>query len=372
MENRPNCLRNRFLRPEDPANPGVYSVQGGRKFLIKSARSAQKSAGVEEFEVTDNGRPGGQESTEERGSLGSVDEWDTESADELGAHVSAGGGVDRAPARAREIDSSVLQLFTKQPSRWAEPTIRPQTREEFHRQRRASGIRTTVAHDSYLINLSSPDVALRGRSLACFVGELRRSTELGLDFVVSHPGNATDGDMASGIDRNAEGVTHALEEVKTSPVLLLELTAGSGTSVGGTFENLALIIEAVPRSLRARVGVCFDTCHAYAGGYDLVGDYEGVFRAFDDALGLDRLRLLHMNDSKGDLGSRRDRHEHIGQGALGEEPFRRLMTDPRFGAIPKILETPKDDDPVTADVRNLALLRSFRPQVRGERGRFSS
>ncbi len=282
------------------------------------------------------------------------------SVDELGAHVSAAGSVDRAPARAREIDSSVLQLFTKQPSRWAEPTIGPQTNEDFRREREASGIRTAVAHDSYLINLSSPDAVLWERSLACFIGELRRSTDLGLDFVVSHPGNATDGDMHSGIERNVQGVAQALAEVEPSSVLLLELTAGSGTSVGGTFEHLALIIEAVPDILHPRLGVCFDTCHAYAAGYDLVGDYEGVFRAFDDVLGLDRLRLFHLNDSKGDLGSKRDRHEHIGQGTLGTEPFRRLMNDPRFESIPKVLETPKDDDAVVADLRNLALLRSFR------------
>ena len=280
--------------------------------------------------------------------------------DELGAHVSASGGVDLAPSRAREIDSGVLQLFTKQPSRWLEPNLTPQTVSAFREERRAAGIRTAVAHDSYLINLASPDAALWERSLGCFIGEMKRATELGLDFVVSHPGNATDGDLPRGIARNAEGVTHALEEVEPSSVLLLELTAGSGTSVGGTFENLALIIQGVPGHLRTRVGVCFDTCHAYAAGYDLVRDYEGVFSAFDDVLGLDRLRLFHVNDSKGELGSKRDRHDHIGQGALGEEPFRRIMLDSRFESTPKILETPKDDDSVVADLRNLNLLRSFR------------
>ena len=153
--------------------------------------------------------------------------------DELGAHVSASGGVDRAPDRAKAIESVVLQLFTKQPSRWAEPDIDADTRESFRRERRSAGIRTAVAHDSYLINLSSPDAALWERSISCFIGELRRSTEIGLDFVVSHPGNATDGDLASGISRNAEGVQRALELVEAGVTLLLELTAGSGTSVGG-------------------------------------------------------------------------------------------------------------------------------------------
>lgn len=283
------------------------------------------------------------------------------SVDELGAHVSAAGGVDRAPSRARDVESCVLQLFTKPPSRWMEPTVDPQTRRRFHRERRASRISTTVSHDSYLINLSSPDPAIWDRSLGCFIGELTRSGELGLDFVVSHPGNATDGDLAAGIERNAEAIARGLAGVESSPPLLLELTAGSGTSVGGTFENLASIIEAVPPGVRSRVGVCFDTCHAYAAGYDLVRDYEGVFRAFDDALGLERLWLFHINDSKGELGSRLDRHQHIGKGALGEEPFRRLVTDPRFGRVPKILETPKDGNAVVSDLRNLSLLRSFRP-----------
>ena len=280
--------------------------------------------------------------------------------DELGAHVSAAGGVNMAPARTREIDSSALQLFTKQPNRWAEPNISAQICKDFHKERQDNGIHTAVAHDSYLINLASPDKKLWKHSLVCFTGELERSKELGLDFVVSHPGNATDGDIASGIIRNAEGITQALEKSEAGPILLLELTAGSGTSVGGTFENLAKIIKEIPKSILTRIGICFDTCHAYASGYDLVMDYEGVFHAFEDTLGLDRLLLFHMNDSKGDLGSKRDRHEHIGKGTLGEKPFRDLMTDPRFEKTPKILETPKDDDPITSDLRNLTLLRSFR------------
>ncbi len=281
-------------------------------------------------------------------------------SDELGAHVSSAGGVQRAPARAEEIESTVLQLFTKQPNRWAEPVIAAEGRGAFRAERRRARIATAVAHDSYLINLSSPEPALWERSLACFAGEVSRAGALGLDFVVTHPGNATDGDVASGIARNAEGVEHALAEVKDGPVLLLELTAGSGTSVGGTFENLAAIVGRLSPGALSRVGVCFDTCHAYAAGYDLVRDYAGVFQAFDDVLGLDRLRLFHMNDSKGDLGSKRDRHEHIGRGTLGAAPFRRLMEDERFMGVPKILETPKNDDPVAADLSNLHLLRSFR------------
>ncbi|MDX1567286.1 MAG: deoxyribonuclease IV [Longimicrobiales bacterium] len=282
------------------------------------------------------------------------------SFDELGAHVSSAGGVQNAPGRAREIESVSLQLFTKQPSRWAEPVIDAETAEAFHAEREGEGIRVTVAHDSYLINLSSPDPELWERSYACFEGELRRSAALGLDFVVTHPGNATDGDMESGLARNAQGVGRALEAVPDGPVVLLELTAGSGTSVGATFENLAAILEGVPEKLRSRVGVCVDTCHAYSAGYDLVEDYDGVWARFDDVLGLDRLGLFHLNDSRNPFDSRKDRHEHIGQGSLGEAPFRRIMTDDRFFDVPKLLETPKEDDPVANDLRNLGLLRSFR------------
>lgn len=285
---------------------------------------------------------------------------DFDGFDELGAHVSSAGGVERAPQRARTIECVCLQLFTKQPSRWAEPTIDGERLSAFRRERESHGIRVAVAHDSYLINLSSPDPELWERSLSCFTGELRRSASLGLDYVVTHPGNATDGDLASGLARNAEAVGRALEAVPGGPVALLELTAGSGTSVGASFRNLATIADALPDEERKRVGVCLDTCHAYAAGYDLVDDYEGVWAEFDDVLGLDRLRLFHLNDSKHPLGSRKDRHEHIGRGSLGERPFRRIVTDERFRDVPKLLETPKEDDPVANDLRNLRLLRSFR------------
>ncbi|HSG47126.1 MAG TPA: deoxyribonuclease IV, partial [Longimicrobiales bacterium] len=267
--------------------------------------------------------------------------------DELGAHVSAEGGVQNAPARAREIQASCLQLFTKQPSRWAEPTVEESTAAAFREARETYRTRVAGAHDSYLINLSSPDRALWGRSLACFTGELRRCTALGLDFLVTHPGNATDGDLEAGIRRNAEGIALALEEVGDGPTrVLLELTAGSGTSVGGSFENLAAILDRLPSSARVRVGVCVDTCHAYAAGYDLVGGYDQAWAAYERVLPWNALGLLHLNDSKHPLGSHKDRHETLGEGTLGPEPIRRIMLDPRLRAVPKILETPKGDDPV--------------------------
>lgn len=288
--------------------------------------------------------------------------------DELGAHVSAAGGVHRAPQRAHEIGAVVLQLFTKQPSRWAEPSVDRASAEAFRRALDEHDIRVAGAHDSYLINLATPDRELWRRSRRSFTAELRRCAALGLDFLVTHPGNATDGDIECGLQRNARGIAESLADVERSAKVLLELTAGSGTTVGATFENLSVIIESLPDGVRSRVGICFDTCHAFSAGYDLVGGYESVWEDFDRILGLERLGLLHLNDSKHPFDTRKDRHEEIGQGTLGLEPFRRIMCDPRLSEVPKILETPKGDDPVRTDRRNLGRLRGLRsvPAARRE------
>ncbi len=280
--------------------------------------------------------------------------------DELGAHVSAAGGVQNAPERTRAIDSVVFQVFTKQPNRWVEPEVSEDQGHAFQEACRSSEISVAGSHDSYLINLASPTPGLWSRSLNSFKRELYRCTALGLDFLVTHPGNATDGDLESGLVRNAEGISRALAEVESPTRVLLEVTAGSGTSVGGSFEYLATILERIPSEVRGRVGICFDTCHAYSAGYDLVEDYDGVWAQFEDLLGLDRLGLFHLNDSQHPFGSHKDRHQHIGEGTLGDEPFRKLMQDPRFESIPKVLETPKGEDLVTFDLRNLARLRAFR------------
>ncbi len=276
--------------------------------------------------------------------------------DEFGAHVS----LSEAPASAAELESVCFQIFTKQPSRWAEPTFDQEKLSAFRHACQHHRIRFANAHDSYLINLASPNPELWERSLGCFIGELRRSTQMGLSAVVTHPGNATDNDIESGLVRNADAVGQALDEVAGDVRVFLEITAGSGTSVGASFENLRAIIEGIPSEVRDRVGVCFDTCHALAAGYDLVDDFDGVWSAFDDVVGLDRLGMFHLNDSKHPLGSRKDRHEHIGDGALGDEPFRRIVNDDRFGGLPKILETPKGEDAVASDLRNLGKLRGFR------------
>lgn len=280
--------------------------------------------------------------------------------DELGAHVSSAGGVENAPERAGEIEAGSLQLFTKQPSRWAERVIDVATATAFRDELGVHGVHTAGAHDSYLINLASPDPELHEKSYRSFAAELERCRAMELDFLVTHPGNATDGDHPSGLDRNADAVARALEEVPGPTRVLLEITAGAGNALGSTFEELAGMIEAIPSPQRARVGVCLDTCHAYAAGYDLVDDFDGVMARFEDVIGLERLGLFHLNDSKTPFGSHRDRHEHIGEGSLGDAPFRRIMTESRLAAIPKVMETPKGDAPAENDRRNLARLRAFR------------
>lgn len=280
--------------------------------------------------------------------------------DELGAHVSVAGGVDRAPGRAAEIGAVVLQIFTRQPNRWADPVLRDEAVAGFREEAARRGVTYAAAHDSYLINLSSPQRALWRRSADTFRREVERAALLGLDAVVTHPGNATDGDRAGGIERNAAGVTEALDAVPKGPRVLLELTAGAGTSVGGTFEELARIMRLVPLPHRDRVGVCFDTCHAWVAGLDLRDDFDGVWMQADDTFGAHRIELFHLNDAKTPYGSHLDRHENIGKGTLGIEPFRRLMNSARFRNVPKVLETPKGDDGVSADRENLAVLRGLR------------
>jgi len=189
---------------------------------------------------------------------------------------------------------------------------------------------------------------MRDRSIASFATELRRCHALGIQYLVSHPGNYMD-DREAGLARNAASIARALEAEHGDTILCLETTAGTGTALGRTFDELAAIIDALPPALRSRVGVCVDTCHIYSAGYDLVQDFDGVIADFDRTLGLDRLRVWHLNDSKTPFASHRDRHELIGEGSLGIEPFRRIMTDPRFAHTVRILETPKLDDATRTD-----------------------
>ncbi len=276
----------------------------------------------------------------------------------LGAHTSIAGGTREAPARAKAIGATAMQIFTKMASRWAERACADDECAAFRAALADTNVRATAAHDSYLINLASPDPTLRRRSIESFVAELARCEALGLDYLVSHPGNFID-DRLSGIQRNADAISEALERVPGRTVLCMELTSGAGTAIGSTFEELARLIESVSTTRRVRMGVCVDTCHAYSAGYDLKRDFDGVWQRFDDVLGMDRLRVMHLNDSKTPFASHRDRHELIGEGSLGPAPFRRIMTDERFIDIPKLIETPKLDDATKTDSRMLARLRRY-------------
>ena len=272
-----------------------------------------------------------------------------------------------APARGIAIGASAIQVFTKNPNRWRDPEIDQPTGRSFIEAYNRSGLNGLVGHDSYLINLASPDPALRDRSIDSFVAELERCQLLGITGVVSHPGNYID-DRDAGLERNARSCTTALERARSEVMVLLETTAGSGTALGRSFEELAQLRLLVPEALRHRIGFCADTCHLYSAGYDLVNDYHGVWQAFDDVIGLEHLHCLHLNDSKTPFASHRDRHELIGQGSLGPEPFRCVMRDPRFVKVIKILETPKGADEVTLDRRTLARLRRYaRPGPRRHR-----
>jgi deoxyribonuclease-4 len=276
----------------------------------------------------------------------------------LGAHVSIAGGTHAAPPRGRAIGATAMQIFTKMANRWADRLCEDDECTSFRSALGDTRIQATIAHDSYLINLASPNETLRRQSIESFVCELQRCRSLGLTYLVSHPGNYID-DRDSGIARNADGITEALSRVDGDTILCMEGTSGSGTAIGASFEDLAQLIERIPEPHRSRVAVCIDTCHAYSAGYDFVNAYDDVWAQFVDVLGMDRLKVMHLNDSKTPFNSRRDRHELIAEGSLGEGAFRRIMNDERLARVPKVIETPKGTDPTATDARMLTLLRSY-------------
>ena len=262
-----------------------------------------------------------------------------------------------APERARTIGATAIQVFTKTPNQWREPLIDPDQADAFQIALARAGVRAVVAHDSYLINLASPDAALRAKSERSFTLELDRCRVLGIPWVVSHPGNFMD-DRAAGLERNACSYAACLALVD-GPGVLIEGTAGAGTALGATFEELAALREAIPAESRDRVGFCLDTAHLHAAGYTVATDVGAVWAAFDRSVGLPHLRCLHLNDSRAAFGSRVDRHAWIGEGTIGPEAFRRIMRDPDLANVIKIIETPKGDDPVRHDRRMLRRLRAY-------------
>ena len=277
----------------------------------------------------------------------------------FGAHMSIAGGVDKAVLRGQQIGCQTIQVFTKGNLRWAAPPLRDETIEKWYENLKETDIAPVVAHDSYLINLASPDERLWQRSLDAFVLEMERCETLSIPYLVMHPGSHVGSGEEAGLRRIAFALDRAFERVPDARVqVLLETTAGQGTSLGYRFEHLARIMELT--AVSDRLGVCFDTCHALAAGYEIrtPEGYGETFQQLDQAVGLERLRVFHVNDSKRDLGSQVDRHQHIGQGYIGLDGFRLLVNDPRFREHPMLLETPKGAD-MQEDVENLAVLRSL-------------
>ena len=277
----------------------------------------------------------------------------------LGSHEGVSGGLHSALERAKNDGADALQLFTKSGRQWKARELSAAEIASFKSAREALGGAAfpVATHASYLINLCATDDEILSRSREAFADELERCDLLGIDFLVVHPGVHGGAGDEEGLETIAVGLRKIVAQRPDRRVrILLEITAGQGLSVGCTFEHLRDLIDAIGS---ATVGVCFDTQHAFAGGYDLVQDYDGVWKRFGDTVGFDRLQAFHLNDSKKPLGCRVDRHEHIGKGAMGDAPFRRLMNDARFAAIPGFLETPPHDDGTDAFRENIALLRSF-------------
>lgn len=279
----------------------------------------------------------------------------------LGAHMSISGGYFRAVEIARECGCECVQLFTKNNNQWRAKPITADDERLFQAALARLNIGHPISHASYLINLASPDPALWRKSVDAMVVELRRAEQLGIPFVVVHPGSHT----TASADEGLAGVACALDDIHEQTAdltarCLLENTAGQGSNLGWQFEQLAAILNRVAQP--DRVGVCFDTCHAFAAGYPLAErrDFLATFRDFDKLIGLDRIQAFHLNDSKREFGSRVDRHEHIGAGQLGLPPFQHLLNDKRFRRVPMYLETPKGlHDGEEWDVTNLRTLRGL-------------
>ena len=274
----------------------------------------------------------------------------------LGVHVSIAGGFDQAIKRGTTLGCTAIQIFTKNASQWRGKAITAAEAAAFQEALRDSAIESVIAHDSYLINLAAPPGENRDKSIAAFAEEMQRCATLGVPYLVMHPGAHLGDGAAVGIERISAAFSAIFSEAPETVTVLLENTAGQGSYLGSRFEELAEIIERTPTG---RFGICFDTCHAFAAGYDIASasGYAAVMNDFERILGREQLCAFHLNDSRKGLASHVDRHEGIGSGALGFEVFRQVMTDPRFASIPKILETPKGEDEISGDVLNLAILR---------------
>jgi deoxyribonuclease-4 len=278
----------------------------------------------------------------------------------LGAHMSIAGGMPHALERARSVEATALAVFVKSSNQWRARPLADDEVATYRRESRSAKLDGhTLGHASYLINVASPDPALWEKSTVALGDELARCAQLGIPWLVVHPGSHVGQGADDGMTRIAKALVQVLARKETGDAgILLENTAGQGSALGGKLEELATILARAKDA--PRLGVCLDTCHALAAGYELRDEasYGAFVAAVDRAVGLSRVKGFHLNDSKGDLGSRLDRHEHIGKGRLGLPPFGFLLNDRRFEDVPMVLETPKGDD-LAEDRVNLATLRSL-------------
>jgi len=277
----------------------------------------------------------------------------------LGAHMSIAGGAFNAVLDGKKATCDTIQIFTKSSNQWRAKPLTDEEVERFFAEQKNTGVSVSCAHDSYLINLGSPDKELFKKSLDAFKIELERCDILKVPNLVMHPGSHVGSGEEEGLKRIAGAFNKLFDELPDNKTTVcLETTAGQGSNLGYKFEQLAQIIEMVED--RKRMGICLDTCHIFAAGYPIQkeSEYKATMNEFDRILGLERLKVIHFNDSKKGLGSKVDRHTHIGQGELGLEPFRHILNDKRLQKVPKILETPKGDE-LLEDIENLKILRSL-------------
>ncbi|SHI96719.1 Endonuclease IV [Malonomonas rubra DSM 5091] len=273
----------------------------------------------------------------------------------IGAHVSIAGGIEKAFARGEAVGCTAIQVFTRNASRWQAKPLTEKSIVAFHDARQESNIGYVAAHDSYLINLASPDPELRNKSIAAFIDEMERCSQLGIEDLVMHPGAHVGAGPESGMNTLIESFHRIFSQAPDDVRVLVENTAGQGTCLGARFEELAEILDRLPSH---KLAICFDTCHAFTAGYDLTSAevYAETMDRFDRLIGCDKIALFHANDSKKPLGSRVDRHDHVGRGLIGPDGFAALMQDWRFTAVAKIIETPPGEDHCD-DFANLAFLR---------------
>lgn len=278
----------------------------------------------------------------------------------VGAHMSIAGGFSQAIERGLSIGCTCIQVFTKNNRQWnAKPLKKDETIAFYQAQKNNPAMRSVVAHASYLINIGSSKKEIKDKSVKSLIIELERCDALGIPFLVLHPGVAQENTQEKCIEQIASSVNNIFTEHSYKTKLLFENTAGQGNAVCYSFEQLALLLSKIKK--KNKVGICFDTCHAFAAGYDFTTEknYEHMWQEFDKIIGINTLHTIHMNDSKKTCGSRVDRHEHIGKGLIGLDAFRYIMNDKRFLNIPKILETPKDDDSLKNDKKNIDVLKSL-------------